>query len=152
MNRAVFALLSLWVAAWGCAGSVDHDGELARRAGEEFAAAVFVERDFDKGYSLLADGARRYVTREKFREVISRLHPGSFPGSVVATDYEPMHGEKALYLYLIGEAPEEKFYYRLVMEGSAGGTYRPVAVYRSDGPYPPSPDRKKLPARSQAHP
>jgi hypothetical protein len=131
-------------ALMGCAESFDHDGVLAGNRAVEFAQVSFVEQDFNTGYGLLSDAARRYVPPEKFIETISRLHPRARPTRVMAIDYEPMAGEKALYVYLIGESADERFYYMLTMEGTAGTDYKVSSLARGDGPYPPSNRKKKL--------
>jgi hypothetical protein len=131
-------------ALMGCAESFDHDELSAGNRAVEFAQVSFVDQDFNTGYGLLSDAARRYVSREKFIETISRLHPRTRPRTVMALEYEPMAGEKALYVYLIGESADERFYYMLTMEGTAASGYKVSSLARGDGPYPPSNRKKKL--------
>lgn len=135
--RCEFVSLAFVITLLGCAESFEHDPVLAGRRAVEFAQVAFVKHDVEKGYVLLSDSAKRYVSVEKFKETLSRLHPRAFPTSVSATEYEPMHGEKAIYIYLIGENSGERFYYRLTMEGTAGTDYRVFRLARGDGPYPP---------------
>ena len=134
--RYRFFPLVLLVLFVGCAESVTHDEAQAGKRAVEFAQVAFVKHDVEKGYLLLSDSAKRYVSVEKFKETLSRLHPRAFPTSVTATEYEPMPGEKAIYIYLIGENSGERFYYRLTMEGTAATDYRVSRLTRGDGPYP----------------
>ncbi|MGH7783054.1 MAG: hypothetical protein ACREO5_04340, partial [Candidatus Binatia bacterium] len=70
-----FLLLALMIGIAGCADKVDHDAASAAKGAEQFARLVFVERNVEKGYPLLADGTKRYVSLGQFKEVISKLHP-----------------------------------------------------------------------------
>ena len=140
--RYLFFPLAFVMGSMGCAESINHDEVLAGRRAVEFAQVAFVKRDIENGYALLSDSTKRYVSLEKFKEVLSRLHPKAFPTSVTASEYEPMPGEKAIYIFLIGENSGEHFYYRLTMEGTATTGYRVLRLDRGSGPYHPS-DRKQ---------
>jgi hypothetical protein len=144
MRCYLFHLLFASFFLVACAESFDHDEVSARNRAVEFAQLSFVHQNFDQGYTLLSDAAKRYVPREKFKETISRLHPRAKPTSVRAVDYEPMAGEKALYIYLVGENAGERFYYMLTMEGSAASGYKVSSMARGDGPYPSSNRKKKF--------
>jgi hypothetical protein len=128
----------------GCIESVEHDPAGAGKKAEEFAQVAFVRQDIENGYGLLADGTRRYVSREQFKQVLAKLHPRAYPKNVKASEYEPMAGEKAIYIFLTGENSGERFYYRLTLEGSATTPYRILRLDRSTEPYPSSSDKKKL--------
>ena len=143
--RYHFFPLAFAVGLMGCAESINHDEVLAGRRAVEFAQVAFVKRDIENGYALLSDSGKRYVSFEKFKEVLSRLHPKAFPISVTASEYEPMPGEKAMHIYLTGENSGERFYYRLTMEGAATTGYRVVRFYRGDDPYPPKQKLSKSP-------
>jgi hypothetical protein len=120
----------------GCGGSIRHDENLAGKRAVEFAESAFVKHDLKKGYALLSDNTKRHVPLEKFEELVARLHPrGGFPTSVAATEYEPMSGEKAIYIYLRGENPSEQFDYLLTMEGTASTDYRVLKLSRGGGAY-----------------
>jgi hypothetical protein len=127
-------LLALLLSMAACAEKVDHDAQLATRRAEEFARVVFVNQNLEKGYPMLAEGTRRYVSIGQFKEVISKLHPNGYPTVVRATGDEPMKGEKAIYIYLTGENSGRQFYYRLTMEGTAATDYRVLRFDRSDAP------------------
>ena len=136
--RYHFFPLAFIVGLMGCAESINHDEVLAGRRAVEFAQVAFVKHDVEDGYALLSDSTKRHVSFEKFKEVLSRLHPKAFPTSVTASEYEPMLGEKAIYIYLVGENSGERFYYRLTMEGAAATGYRVLSLDRGSAPYPPS--------------
>ncbi|TMA10247.1 MAG: hypothetical protein E6J89_10820 [Deltaproteobacteria bacterium] len=142
--RYRFLALALVMGSMGCKGSVDHDEISAAKSAVEFADVAFVQRDFERGYALLSDSGKRYVSPEKFKETLSRLHPKAFPVSVTASEYEPMRGEKAMHLYLTGENSGERFYYRLTMEGAATTGYRVARFYRESNPYPGASLRQRL--------
>ncbi len=118
----------------GCAESVNHDEVLAGRRAVEFAQVAFVKHDIENGYALLSDSTKRHVPLEKFKEVLARMHPKAFPTSVTATEYRPMPGEKAIYIFLTGENSGERFYYRLTMEGTATTDYRVLRLDRESAP------------------
>jgi hypothetical protein len=130
-----YGLFVLAIGLIGCAESFKHDEVLAGKRAAEFAQVAFVKQDFDNGYALLSDAAKRYVSREKFKETVSRLHPRTNPKSVTATEYEPMPGEKAIYIFLMGENAGERFHYRLTMEGSAETGYKVSRLTRGEFPY-----------------
>lgn len=125
-----------FVMAWmGCGGSVQHDENLAGKRAVEFAEIAFVRHDLKKGYALLSDNTKRHVPFEKFDELVTKMHPRGFPTRVTATDYEPMSGEKAIYIYLRGENPGEQFDYIITMEGTASTDYRVLKLARGGGAY-----------------
>ena len=118
----VIGLLTLALAS--CAGTVKHDETLAAKHAIEFAQFVFIDKNFAKGYELLSDGGKRHLSLEKFKETLTRMHPRSFPTKVTATEFQPMPGEKAIWIYLAGQNTEEQFQYRLTMEATDTGDYR----------------------------
>jgi hypothetical protein len=109
---------------FACAESFEHDEKMAAKRAEEFAQVVFVRQDFAKGYAMLSDSGKRYVPPEKFKETVVKSHPRNYPTKVAATDYEPMAGEKAIYIYLNGENSAEQFIYTLILEGTASTDYK----------------------------
>lgn len=133
--------LTLLISIAACAEKVDHDAELASRRAEEFARLVFVEQNLEKGYAMLADGTKRYVSIGQFKEVIAKLHPNGYPRTVRATEHEPMKGEKAIYIYLVGDNSGHYFNYRLTMEGTAATGYRVLRFDRTNEPRRSSIDR-----------
>ena len=119
-----FCIPAVLFALASCAGSVKHDETLAARRAIEFAQFAFVDKNFDKAYELLSDGGKRHLSLEKFKETITRMHPRSFPTKVTATEFQPMPGEKAIWIYLAGQNSEAQFQYRLTMEMTENGDYK----------------------------
>lgn len=136
-NSGIFlfgrCLIAVALASWfaGCSEPIRHDDDLARKRAIEFAEVALVKRDFDKGYALLSSGAKSHVPVEKFRETLSRLHPDGYPTRITATGYKPMFNEKAIYVYLSGEASGKQFQYTITMEGTAASDYRVSIVNRT---------------------
>ena len=122
MTGCLFTVL--WLTS--CAKSSKQDENLAAQRAIEFAQIVLVNKDFDQGYGLLSDGGKRHISLAKFKETMIRLHPGGFPTSVTAKEYQPMPGENALWIYLDGENPE--VHYRLTMEATASGDYKVLTL------------------------
>jgi hypothetical protein len=137
-------LLIFTVGLIGCVETIQHDESSAGKKAEEFAQIVFVKQDVENGYELLADGTKRHVSRGQFKTVLSKLHPKAFPKTVTAIEYEPMPGEKAIYIFLTGENSGEYFYYRLTMEGTATTGYKVLRLDRAGQPYPPSNEKKRF--------
>ena len=117
-------LAVMWLT--GCAKSIKQDENLAAQRAIEFAGIVLVEKNFDRGYELLSGKGKRHISPAKFKETMARLHPGGFPTSVTAKEYQPMPGENALWIYLEGQNPE--VHYRLTMEATASGDYKVLTL------------------------
>jgi hypothetical protein len=133
--RNFFPLVSCALLFYSCAQSFEHDQKLAAKRAVEFARVVFVEREFEKGYALLSDSAKRYVPLEKFKETVIKSHPRTYPITITATDFEPMSGEKAIYIYLTGENDGEHFYYTLTLDGTAATDYSVTRFSRGGTPF-----------------
>ena len=121
-----FVALAIFV--MGCAESVKHDENLAAKRAIEFARVVLIEKNFDQGYELLAAGGKRHISLEKFKETITRLHPRGFPTKVTAMEFQPMPGEKAIWIYLVGQNAQEQFYYRVTMDGTGSEDYKILTI------------------------
>lgn len=117
-------MLALCALVASCAESTQHDENLAAKRAIEFAQVTLVDKNLDKGYQLLAAGGKRHISLGKFKETVTRLHPRGFPAKVTAKEYQPMPGEKALWIYLTGQNAEDQFQYRLTMEATANGDYK----------------------------
>ena len=102
------------------------EGHPPRPPAIEFARIVLVNKDFDQGYELLADGGKRHISSAKFKETMIRLHPRGFPTTVTAKEYQVMPGENALWIYLNGQNPE--MHYRLTMEATPSGDYKVLTI------------------------
>ena len=142
--RAWLLCLSVAIAPLGCIESIEHDPARAAKKAAEFVQVAFVKSDADRGYALLAPATKRYVSLEQFKQVIARMHPQAAPKSVRVLDSEPMKGEKAIYVYLLGENSGERFHYRITLAGTAKTDYGVLKFERSNEPHAGSSDRKKL--------
>ena len=126
--RSYPLILTLVALVTSCAESTQHDENLAAKRAIEFAQVTLVDKNFDKGYELLAAGGKRHVSLDKFKETVTRLHPRGFPTKVTAKEYQPMPGEKALWIYLTGQNAEDQFQYRLIMEATDNGDYKVLTL------------------------
>lgn len=124
---AIFVCLCLT----GCWQSIRHDEALAKKRALEFADLAFVRPNVEQAYAQLSDAAKRYVSLEKFRETLSRLHPDGHPTRVSVTGYKPMFNEKAIYIFLSGEGSGKQFQYMLTLEGTAASDYRVSVITRT---------------------
>jgi hypothetical protein len=124
--------------------AIYHDEDMAAKSAIEFAGLAFVKQDIQKSYTLISDNAKTTVSLEKHSQALSKMHPSLHPISLTAEEYEPILGKKGMNVFLYGENGSEKFFYRLIMEGTAQTGYKVFGIYRGNGPYPPSKLRKKL--------
>ena len=131
--RNLILLCASALLVFACAKSFEHDHNMAAKRAEEFAQVVFVRKDFENGYAMLSDSGKRYVPPEKFKETVVKSHPRNYPSKVAATDYEPMAGEKAIYIYISGENAGEQFNYTLILDGTAATDYKVTRFSRGGG-------------------
>jgi hypothetical protein len=141
--RYHFLILAFVIGSMGCTKPVKHDEVLAAKRAVQFAELAFVKQDAEKSYQLLSDATKGYVPFDKFKETLARLNPGVHPRSITAIEYEPMPGEKAIYIYLVGKNSGEDFSYTVTMEGTAATDYRVSKVTRGIGSFLPSTTEKK---------
>jgi hypothetical protein len=143
--RSVLFRLIVAIGFLGCTRPIEHDEALAAKRALEFAEVSFVKQDLEKGYGLLSDAARRYVPLEKFKETVSRLNPSGQATNVTATEYEPMPGEKAIYIYVNLKNSGGQVAFTITMEGAAATDYRVSKIIRADSSFLPSTkDRKRF--------
>ena len=126
--RSYPLILTLVALLTSCAESTQHDENLAAKRAIEFAQVTLIDKNLDQGYELLSAGGKRHISLDKFKETVTRLHPRGFPAKVTAKEFQPMPGEKALWIYLVGQNSEDQFQYRLTMEATAGGDYKVLTL------------------------
>jgi hypothetical protein len=131
--RIIVLSLALALLATACVEAVKHDEVRAGKRALEFGRVIFFEKNLDKGYDLLADGGRRHVPRDKFKQSIAAMHKRDYPTKLTAIEYEPMADEKAIYIFVTGQNGEEQFNYRLTMEGSAATDYKVLKMDQGTG-------------------
>jgi hypothetical protein len=124
MAGGFFLPLAALVILASCAESVKHDETLAAKRAIEFAQAAFVDKNPEKAYELLSDGGKRHLSLEKFKETVTRMHSRGFPTKVTAKEFQPMPGERAIWIYLAGQNVDDQFGYRLTMELTDNGDYK----------------------------
>ncbi|HEY7716577.1 MAG TPA: hypothetical protein VIE90_18835 [Candidatus Binatia bacterium] len=118
----------LTIAVVSCAESVKHDEVAAAKTALDFARTVFLEKNPQKGYEMLSQGGKRHVPLDKFRQTIAAMHPRNYPTKVTALEFEPMAGEKAIYVFLTGRNEDQQFSYRVTLEGTAATGYKVLKV------------------------
>lgn len=121
-----------------------HSESLAAREAQRFADAAYVERDFKKAYTLLSPTAQAAYSLDTVEAEMAKIHPRGYPSTVRTTEYEPIPGQAAMNIFLVGEGDSEKFYYRLVMAGTKDSGYKVSGFFRGSRPYPPSQLRHSL--------
>jgi hypothetical protein len=142
--RKLLTIFLLIVTAACSYRSFKQNPQMAAKSATEFAQVAFVEKNIDKAFSMFDPEAQAYVTKEKFSEGLTRMNTPASPKSINATDFEPIQGQEGMNIYITGESDTQKFYYRIPMKGTEDKGYKPVGLYRSDGPYPKSPMRQPL--------
>jgi hypothetical protein len=142
--RNLFRVFACGLVFYACADSFEHDHKLAAKRAEEFARTTFVRQEFEKGYAMLSDSGKRYVPLQKFKDTVVKLHPRTYPTRVTATDYEPMVGEKAIYVYLTGDNAGEHFYYTLILDGTAATDYKVTRFSRGSSAHDSSSQKQPM--------
>ena len=135
-TRGSAPILLAWVLALtlaGCAGSEKHDEALAAKRALEFAKVVLIEKDFVKGHEMLTESGKRHIPVEKLKQPVASMHPRGYPKKVTALEYEPMVGEKAIYIFLSGNTGEDLISYRLTLEGTAATDYKVLKIDQGMG-------------------
>jgi hypothetical protein len=139
------ALALVAASAAGCTARIlRHDQNVAAARAEEFLTHAVVEQDFAAAHQMFGDEAKQRVSQAALADLVRQQHPKGFPTSVRAIEFEPVPGQAAIQIFLLGESPSEKFYYRVPLVGTVEDGYSPDGIYRGNGPYPTSPLRQRL--------
>ncbi|NLO91520.1 MAG: hypothetical protein GX410_05960 [Elusimicrobia bacterium] len=133
-------ILFIVMALSGCVSASVQDEKLAARQAGEFCDVAFIRHDAVQAYALLLEQTKQSIPADKFAGILVQMHPSGYPNIVKAIEYEPLPGQRAMNIILVGENSSEKFYYRLVMAGDAVSGYRVAGLFRSNGPYPGNPN------------
>jgi hypothetical protein len=135
------------LATAGCfsvsANVLHHLPTKAAAAAEEVAEVAFVENDTVVAYSLMANEFRAEFSQAQFDAVVRQMHPKGRPITVSAEEYEPISGQAAMRIFLVGQSPDEDFYYQMVMFGTSSKGYKVAGIFRSNGS-PPESNRKPI--------
>lgn len=119
-----------------CVTVIAHDEKAAAKAATEFAQTAFVARDYSKAHGLLASKSQSHIPIDKLTEAIAKMHPKSYPAKVMATEFEPLPGQRGMNIFVKGDGESEDFFYRLAMEGDVSSGYRVTGLFRGNGPNP----------------
>jgi hypothetical protein len=68
------------------------------------------------------------VPFDKFKQTIEAMNTRGRVSKVIATDYEPMPGEKAIYIFLRGQNVDEQSIYRITLQGTAATDYKVLKI------------------------
>ena len=121
-----------------------HDPDMAAFTAILFAKEAFIDLNQPDAYDFLSEEMKRRTSLDQYIILIGRMHPKAFPHQLTATEYEQTPGKEALFIWLYGEKGEEKFYYKLMMEGIAASGYKVGEMIRVVKPSASS-LRKSLP-------
>jgi hypothetical protein len=120
---------------------IHHDENAAAQGAQDFSRLAFVQRDYDAAYKLASSELRGSLTGQTFEATVQGMHPNTSPLLVDAREFEPIPGQRAMYIYIEGTNAGETFHYRLLMLGDASAGYSIGGFWRSVDAYPPSPRR-----------
>ena len=123
----------------GCMHIFHHDEDAAATQAIEYAKVAFIAHDNVAGYNLLADQVKKIGTVEQYAQVVAQMHPNGFPTTVTATQFEPIPGQPALNIILVGKNGDQNFFYLFTMLGTADSGYKVGRVVRGNEPYLGSP-------------
>jgi hypothetical protein len=128
-----------------CTKVLKHNEQIAASKANEFAKFGLIQRDYEKAAKLLPVERQSPASVKQIEELITKLHPSTYPSKVSATEYEPIFGQKALRIFLVGENNQnEQFYYSFVLIGTVDEGYNVTEVYRFPNGFPPSQMRKPI--------
>lgn len=118
--------------------AIEHDPSLASDQAIKLCKIAFIERNTEKSYSMLSDNMRDQISLEKYKDLVSAMHPQAYPLIVQASEYELVPGQTRINIYANGENETERFYYLLVMEGTIETGYQVGGILRGKTPFPSS--------------
>jgi hypothetical protein len=121
-----------------------HSQYVAAGVAEEFVKRAAVDRDFRAAHRMLNENAQRNASEAALAELVKKQHPRGYPVRVRATEYEPVHGQPAIQIFLHGENGSQQFYYRVPVFGTVDKGYYPDGLFIRGDPFPPSALRQKL--------
>ena len=140
----IVALVASVFAAGCTARLLRHDQNVAAARAEEFLTHAVLKQDIAAAHLMLREQTKEKFTHAALAKVVQQQHPKGYPTSLRAIEYEPVPGQAAIQIFLFGENPSEKFYYRVPLVGTVDEGYSPDGIYRGNGPYPPSALRQPL--------
>jgi hypothetical protein len=121
-----------------------HDQNVAARKALAFAKAAILEQDFEAAHGMVREEDQKEITKERLEEVVKSGHPTGRPTELRAIEFEPVPGQPAIQIFLMGKNDKEMFYYRVPVVGTVTDGYFPQGLFRGSGPYPQTALRQKL--------
>lgn len=117
---------------------IRHDTTPAAQKAEQFARAAFVERDYQKAQQFTSSMVQKGpIPLEELQKAVPKMHDAGYPTEVTITEYEPIPGQRSMYIYATGTNGEKKYYYRFGMSGDVDAGYKVGAFWiNKKGPYP----------------
>ncbi len=141
----IFALVAVFAVFGQCRVNLwRHEPSLAADSALVFAEVALVQHDRDAAHELLLPEFRDEVSAEVLGGWIEAIHPSGYPLSVGGVEYRSAPGYEGMFIFLVGQAGDEMFYYRFQMQGSAPSGYEIAGFWRGTGPYPNPETRTSL--------
>jgi hypothetical protein len=137
MGRVLpIAIASICSLLFSCVRMISHDERAAATTAADFAQRAFVARDFPSAHALLSSQVRSALSVDGLAKEAAKMHGESSPSNIKAIEFEPLPGQTAMYIYLVGSGGGQQFFYRLAMEGDKNTGYLVSGFFRGNGPYP----------------
>jgi len=141
--KNIIRILAAWLilaTALGCAEKIEHDTDLAAKRAVEFAETVFVWRNIEKGYMLLADETRSYVPINKFEETATQVDISRDPSKITVVGAAPVTpSEKLVNVVLACEGTKGRTYsVTVTLKGTRTTDYQVTKFVRWARPLVPS--------------
>lgn len=138
------AFLLFIVACYPTPSRRNHSPSSASMQAQLFAETAFVQRNVTNAHKLLSQTAKQRGSADQLKEFIAKNHSSTYPLFVSATDYEPMPGQDKIMIYLYGENGDKRFYYRMVLIGSAETGYKVEAFEQAERSFPQTTLRRPI--------
>jgi hypothetical protein len=119
-----------------------HSPDLASQEAVAFATDAFVAKDYERAKSRLTPDFQGELTRDRFDETLAVMHSDLFPQEIQSIDYQPLWGQRAMNILLVGTGGKEKFEYQLLMIGTEPEGYRVGGFWRKDRPPSTEPENQ----------
>jgi len=78
-----------------CVIVIRHDQDMAAKSAIEFAKVALVQHDIQNGYFLLSDNLKKEISLEEYSQVISQMHPSSYPIWLTVKNMNPYQGKNS---------------------------------------------------------
>jgi hypothetical protein len=147
-QRVVPCYVTLLVASLcfqGCIRRINHNPASAAATAQSFVDAAFVRGQVGAAFEMLSPEVRQDLGPEGFARALAQEKGASNPTRVSAEAYEPLPGQPAMTILLVGEGPLGPRYYRVVMRGDAGRGYKVDTFEHAPRPFLVGAGRRNIP-------